>query len=1217
MNSKSALLRSFLGLATLLGLLSFGGCGAHSGASGQAPANLSYATPAPVYQRGVAIVPDTPSSGGGAATGYQVSPALPPGLRLDPTTGVVSGTPTAVSDQTTYVITASNGDGATTTSLVITVNDAPPTGLQYPTLPAAFTLGQAITPVSPTSNGGTATVYTVNPALPAGLTLNAVTGQLTGTPSALTASATYTVTAWDSGGSTTGALTFAVNDAPPSGLAYAGLPAAFTLGQTITPVSPANAGGAVTHNAVSPALPAGLSLDPTTGLLSGTPTALAASATYTVTASDSGGPTTAGLTFAVLDVPPSSLTYTGLPAAFTLGHAITALRPTSAGGTVTGYAVSPALPAGLTLDAVTGQLTGTPTALTASATYTVTASDSGGTTTAGLTFAVNDVPPTGLTYAGLPAAFTKGTAITALTPASGGGTVTHYAVSPALPAGLTLDAATGRLSGTPTTLTASATYTVTASDSGGSSTAGLTFAVNDVPPAGLTYSANPATYGLNGTITANTPANGGGAVTSYTITPALPPGLALDPDLGILTGTPTALASPAAYTVTATNSGGHTTASLTLEVAGIQTFAGVPSGVGSVDGTGAAARFTFPIAIAVDASGNRYVADQYNHTIRKITGAGVVTTFAGQPGSPGFADGPGSAAQFNMPWGLTVDGANNIWVVDFGNNTIRKITPDGTVSTAAGVAGAFGSTNGNGSSARFNSPRGIATDGTDLYVADTHNHALRKITDPLNTCMVSTLATGFAKPVAVAAGAGSIYVFDSSDQQVYSVSGIGVKSVLAGTHGAAGAADGAATAATFNYAEGLALDAGNNFLYLADNLNNKVRKIDMNQSPMVVSSVTGAPNTLGTVGTADGPAAAAQFNGPFGIALDGSGNLWVADSSNNTVRKLTPGGQVTTEAGLGSTSGSNAGPAQGTLARFNGPQGLAQDADGNLYVADTGNQIICKVTPDGTVSTLAGTPGQAGADEGTPGKFNSPQSVAVDGSGTVYVADTNNHLLRKIAPGGGVSLLAGSGYENLTDGSGALADLILPTALAWDGSGNLLFADDSVIRKVDPSGNVTSIAGDTLGDNSGYQDGKPATSALFNSPQGLVVAGDGTVFIADTYNQVIRKLAPDGTVSTVAGTVGVAGSLDGLTTAARFNQPTGITLDPQGNLYVTDAGSFTLRMITPGGQVSTLAGTAGQGILTQGALPGTLAGLDGILIDASSSSSLFLAVPDALLRVVF
>jgi alpha-tubulin suppressor-like RCC1 family protein len=267
---------------------------------------------------------------------------------------------------------------------------------------------------------------------------------------------------------------------------------------------------------------------------------------------------------------PAGLNYSANPVVYTVGIPITANTPSSSGGSVTSYSVSPALPAGLTLNTATGVLSGTPTAAIPAAVYTVTASNSGGSATVGLSITVSAAvaPPSGLTYSTNPAVYALGTPIAANTPSSSGGAVTSYSVSPALPAGLSLNVLTGIISGTPTAVTPAAICTVTASNSAGSVTVSLSITVNAaaVPPAGLTYSTNPAVYTVGTPISANTPTSSGGAVTSYSVSPALPGGLSLNTSIGVISGNPTVVSPTSTYTVTATNSAGSTTAVLTITV---------------------------------------------------------------------------------------------------------------------------------------------------------------------------------------------------------------------------------------------------------------------------------------------------------------------------------------------------------------------------------------------------------------------------------------------------------------------------------------------------------------------------------------------------------------------------------------------------------------------------------------------------------------------------
>jgi sugar lactone lactonase YvrE len=311
-----------------------------------------------------------------------------------------------------------------------------------------------------------------------------------------------------------------------------------------------------------------------------------------------------------------------------------------------------------------------------------------------------------------------------------------------------------------------------------------------------------------------------------------------------------------------------------------------------------------PSGVTTDIAGNLYVADSYNHTIRKITRAGIVSTVAGKAGVAGNADGEGSAARLTYPYGVTSDPAGNLYVADTYNHTIRKIGASGVVSTLAGLAGSAGSSDGAGTAARFTYPNAIQVDAAgNLYVADTSNHTIRKITP---AGVVSTLA-------------------------------------------------------------GIAGKAGHN----------------------------------------DGPGASAQFNNPHGITGDAAGNLYVADTRNHTIRKITPTGAVSTLAGMAGKAGSADG--NGATARFHIPRGITADAAGNLYVTDTFNNTVRKISADSVVSTLAGAAGNAGQADGTGrgALFNRPYGIRSDSAGNLYVIDTENHNIRKITPEGVVNTIAG------------------------------------------------------------------------------------------------------------------------------------------------------------------------------------------------------------------
>ncbi|MCX6954221.1 MAG: hypothetical protein NTV51_18885, partial [Verrucomicrobia bacterium] len=489
----------------------------------------------------------------------------------------------------------------------------------------------------------------------------------------------------------------------------------------------------------------------------------------------------------------------------------------------------------------------------------------------------------------------------------------------------------------------------------------------------------------------------------------------------------------------------------------VSTFAGTAGVFGTTDDQGPRARFRSISSLAFDPSGNLYVTDNANSVIRKITPAAEVSTFAGATGLPGATNSFGTAARFNYPNAIACDSSGNIFVADTYNHTIRLINAStGSVSTLVGSALVSGGADGSGLSALFYRPYGVAVDPSgNLVVADSFNHSIRKVVRPNVVTTIagpggnfgSTDGTGtaarFYYPQGIAVDKSrNLYVTDAYNATVRKITPAGTVTTFAGVAGSLNYIDGSATTARFLYPYGIACDRTDT-LYISDAIFNTIRSVSPTGE---VHTIAGVAST--TPGSNDGGTLLARFNQPRGVAVDRDNNLYIADAGNHTIRKLTPAGLVSTLAGLATTRGSADGT--GTGARFSTPSGVAADDSGNVYVADTGNHTVRKITPAGVVTTVAGTAGTSGSQDGpgTAALFSSPYSVAVDAAGNLFVGD-NNYTIRQITPEGVVTTIGGlAGTSGATVGRGADTRLSIPIALAVDPDNALYIVDQNNNRIV-------------------------------------------------------------------------------------------------------------------------------------------------------------------------
>jgi sugar lactone lactonase YvrE len=686
-------------------------------------------------------------------------------------------------------------------------------------------------------------------------------------------------------------------------------------------------------------------------------------------------------------------------------------------------------------------------------------------------------------------------------------------------------------------------------------------------------------------------ATGSGTI-SYTVT-GLPPGLGLNGTQIIGTAQ-----QAGTFNVTVTASNGTApddteTLVITINAFGIITaYAGTGSPGFSGDGDIAInAQFgsAGPEGLAIDSAGNVLISDSTNGRIRRVDAVTTVITELAGSGQPTVADGGlGTAGLLMFPAQVATDASGNVFIADTGNNRVRRWdVATGTITTVAGNGAAgFSGDGGTATLASLNAPTAVAisTNG-NLYIADTNNDVVRRVSGGIittvagfvnnngkavsgNTDSPTSITGKMNSPISICFdSAGNLYIADNGNNRIRLVTQpadgttpisnfAGNANGLAGNGGDGGSATGAS--ARLNSPRGVVFDNSTGTLYIADNGNNRIRTVN------ALGKINPAAGS-GTAGFSGdgGLATSAELNNPNNMVVLSSNVILVADTNNQRIRQFTLGGNITTAFGNGTLAFTgDGGPAAAAALSF--PRGIALASSGKIYIADQNANRVRQIS-GGIITTIAGggLPGDGGP--AASAFLNFPESLAISPSGNLYICDVVNHRIRLFnAATGTVSNFAGNGTNSFggDGGPATSASLDVPLGVALDAAGNLYIADqfNNRIRMVNKSGVISTVAGNGVAAYSG--DGGPATSAALSVPAGVVVDSAGNVLVADMGNQVVRKFAPGGNISTVAGTgkKGFTGD-GGPATSAQLSQPRAVAIDSGGNIFIADMGNNRVRRV--------------------------------------------------------
>ncbi len=614
----------------------------------------------------------------------------------------------------------------------------------------------------------------------------------------------------------------------------------------------------------------------------------------------------------------------------------------------------------------------------------------------------------------------------------------------------------------------------------------------------------------------------------------------------------------------------------------IQTVAGSDD---SRDGGQAlAASLIQPEGIATDRAGNVYVADAADNRVRKIATDGSIQTVAGT-GVAGFAGdgGPASAALLDQPYGLALDQTGNLYIADLGNARVRKVGIDGSIQTVAGGGALPAASTGQGGpaiSAQLSQPRNVALDASgSLYISDFGANQVYQVSNGILTLLAGTGTAGFSgvgtsallaelnAPAGLAVDqTGALYIADSGNNRVRKVYN-GVIITVFNTPAPTGVAvdsTGLPYIAAAGYfgtvvqqingiasARDVTLDAASDLYFTSGGF---VMEIPSGGN---VTTIAGS-GTSPYFGGDGGAATSAQLHSPSGIAVDSAGNWYIADTANNRIRMVTAAGGISTFAGTGDPS------------QLNSPRGIAMDGSNNLYIADTGNNDVRKITPSGTMSTIAS-------------QLNNPVSIALDAQGSVYIADSGNNRIVQVTADGT---------------AGTFAKINGPLAVAVDASGDIFAADATQVWKIASGGTPASLV------------------TGLTSPSAMAFASDGTLIIADTGANVIRRVSASGVLTAIAGTgtAGFAG--DGSPAlSAQLNAPAGVAMGTNGIILIADSGNNRIRSLTPSSVASETSAVAlvNAASLATGAIaPGEIITVFGTGFDKTNTQLLVGGAPATL-----